>query len=171
VSSGAPGRRRPLGIKDSLGLSLAALVVVYLGFASLRGVVEGLRLNALFREGSRTVPGVLLDHDLKTMMDHRRTSLYFPVVEYRVENIIYQVTAQVGVDLKDAVVTYKESTPMEVRYLADRPEVARVIGLEKDNPWFLGFVSGILLMGLPIAGLALGIIHGKLFVAGEGTSP
>lgn len=126
--------RRVWGWKPSLALTLVALCVAYIGWAALRGAMEARALNAAFADRAAVVAGAISSHDLVSSSDSRRTSVCRPIVDYEVDRVSYTITAATGVKLEQALGAFKEGTRIDVQYLPERPDQARV--------WHSAFCEG-----------------------------
>jgi len=148
---------------SSIVALLIAFAVIYIGISAIRGAQTARRANEAFDAHSAVVSGRIVGHELETLMDNRRTSIYKPVVEYVVDHRGYRVTAQHGSDLKGSLTQFTNGLAVEVRYLVNHPGDARVIGFDSSEKWIPLIITGIVLICVPLGIVILALYRRFLF--------
>ncbi|HYN41648.1 MAG TPA: DUF3592 domain-containing protein [Thermoanaerobaculia bacterium] len=156
-----PGKAPGLGC--SILATLALLFGAFIGYKAVSSGFEGRRNNAALDEDGVRVTGVVVDHS-----QGARGEGYRPTVKYVVEGREYQVRAERGLGVKEALARPVGSA-MDVIYLPERPDVARIPGYELPAAiWAI--LAGSLFLVLPLAALAflirMGVLFGKQPAAG-----
>jgi hypothetical protein len=162
MTSDSSPHKRGLGGKHSLIILLIASFIAYLGYCALRDALQMRRDNEAFVSDSARVIGRIVSHETYTDTTAQRNSHYKPVVAYTVNGMSMQVTAQNSTNLRGSLTEFKVGTPIEVIYLRQRPQKARVAGFEFDS-WFGMALFGFLLLTLPTAAMIWGIWRRWLF--------
>ncbi len=148
------------GEAPGLGCSILATVILlfgaFIGYKAVSSALEGRRNDRALDETGVRVAGVVVDHS-----SGARGEGYRPTVKYVVAGREYQVRAQRGLGVKEALAR-PAGSPMDVVYLPERPSVARIPGYELPAAiWAI--LAGSLFLVLPLAALAFLVWAGFLF--------
>lgn len=159
-SQNATMAKADTGEAPGLGCSILATVILlfgaFIGYKAVSSALEGRRNDAALDEDGVRVTGIVVDHSSGARGEGDR-----PTVKYVVAGRAYQVRAQRGLGVKDALAR-PAGSPMDVVYLRERPNVARIPGYELPAAiWAI--LTGSLFLVLPLAALAFLIWMGVLF--------
>jgi len=151
------------GLGCSILATLILLFGAFIGYRAVSSAFEGRRNTAALDEDGVRITGVVVDHS-----SSGRREGYRPTVKYVVAGREYQVRAERGLGVKEALARPVGSA-MDVVYLPERPDVARIPGYELPAAiWAI--LAGSLFLVLPLAALAflirMGVLFGKRPAAG-----
>jgi hypothetical protein len=149
-------REKAPGLGCSILGTLILLFAAFVGYRAVSSAFEGRRNDASLAQDGVRVTGVIVDHS-----SAGRKEGYRPTVKYVVEGRAYEVRAQIGYGIKDALAR-PVGTPLDVVYLPEDPNVAEIVGYE-FRTGIGAILAGSLFLVLPLAALAFLVRMGVLF--------
>ena len=149
-------REKAPGLGCSTLGTLILLFGAFVGYRAVSSAFEGRRNDAALDQNGVRVTGVVVDHS-----SGGRKGSYRPTVKYLVGGRAYEVRAQIGHGIKEALARPVGSS-LDVLYLPENPNVAQVVGYE-FRTGIGAILAGSLFLVLPLAALAFLIRMGVLF--------
>lgn len=153
-----PAEKVRFGPGVSIIATLLACAVAYIGWAAASAGLRSRRENIELARHGVVVSGTVVDYAEEKVGSRHRKDVLRPIVSYESGGRSYKRYTERGYLPQ---VAPRKGSLVRVLLLADRPEVARVIGIDPLQ-WRVLAVVGLAMM-LPLALVVLATIRGTLY--------